>query len=155
VTDFHLAQYNIGRLVAPLDTAQLADFVAGLPEINALAEASPGFVWRHTSAGGDDATADRPYEDNEIAINLSVWESPQALWDFAYRSRHMDFLRRRREFFSKSIEPYTVLWWIPAGTTPTIDDAVARLDLLRDHGPGPDAFTFREQYPKPGVTTSS
>jgi hypothetical protein len=149
VTDFHLAQFNIGRLVAPLDTAQLADFVAGLPEINALAEASPGFIWRFTSADGDDATAARPYEDDQIAINLTVWESPQALWDFAYRSQHMDFLRRRREWFSKTIEPYTVLWWIPVGTTPTIEEAMVRLDLLRANGAGPDAFSFREQYPRP------
>jgi Domain of unknown function (DUF3291) len=149
VTDFHLAQFNIGRLSAPLDTEQLSGFVNGLPEINALAEASPGFVWRHTSAGGNDATADRPYEDEEIAINLSVWETPQALWDFAYRSQHMDFLRRRREWFSKMIEPYTVLWWIPAGTNPTIAEAMERLELLRANGPGPEAFTFREQFPRP------
>jgi hypothetical protein len=135
--------------VAPLDTAQLADFVAGLPEINALAEASLGFVWRHTSAGIDNATADRPYEDDQVAINLSVWETPQALWDFAYRSQHMDFLRRRREWFSRMVEAYTVLWWVPVGTTPTIAEAVERLELLRTNGSGPDAFTFREQYSRP------
>jgi hypothetical protein len=153
VTDYHLAQFNIGRLVAPLDTPRLAGFVAGLEEINALAESMPGFVWRHVSEGGTDATADRPYEDDpEVAINLSVWETPQALWDFAYRSRHMDFLRQRRDWFSKMDQEHMVLWWVPAGTIPTLAEAMERLALLRANGPGPEAFTFREQHAAPTRT---
>ena len=151
-----LAQVNIGRVKGEMTDPVMAGFVARLGDINALADAAPGFVWRHTSPGGNDATADRPYaDDDQIAINLSVWESPQALWDFAFRSQHMDFLRRRREWFSKMVEPYTVLWWIPAGTRPTLAEAMERLDLLRAHGPSPDAFTFRDRFPRPAPTASA
>src|SRR5262245_51139497 len=119
--DFHLAQFNIGRLTAPLDSTESAGFVAGLSEVNAIAESSPGFVWRHVADGTDDATATRLYSDDSILINFSVWESRESLWDFVYRSRHLEFLRRRREWFVKLAQPILVLWWVPAGTIPTVD----------------------------------
>src|SRR6185503_6091840 len=102
----HLAQLNIGRLVAPLDDPRMADFVAGLPVVNAIADASPGFVWRLVDDGGADATGVRPFADQEVAINLSVWESVEALRAFMYRTAHLDFLRRRREWFTVFGQPY-------------------------------------------------
>jgi hypothetical protein len=117
----HLAVFNIGRPTAPLDSAQLHAFMAGLDALNALAEHAPGFVWR----------------------------SRQELWDFVYRSQHLDFLRRRREWFQHLDEPFLVLWWIPAGHIPSMTEALDRLDQLRRDGPTPAAFTFREPFDPP------
>src|ERR671934_2319392 len=128
VAAFHLAVFNIGRTVAPLDDAQLKDFMDGLDHINALGEATPGFVWRYTAEGTNNATAARPFGDPDIIINFGVWESRESLWDFVYRSQHLDFLRRRREWFQHMLEPYLVLWWVPAGHIPSLNEAVDRLE---------------------------
>jgi hypothetical protein len=146
---WHLAQVNIGVLRAPLDSPQIAGFVDALDPINALADRSPGFVWRLQTEDGN-ATAIRPFEDPDILVNLSVWESIEALGDFVYASRHLEVLRRRREWFEKIAEAHLALWWVPAGTTPTVAEARRRVDLLRERGPSPDAFTFREPFPPPG-----
>jgi hypothetical protein len=140
----HLAQINVARLRAPLDSPQLAGFVALLPPINALADSSPGFVWRYVTEGAQDATAARPFPDDTMLLNFSVWESREALWNFVYRSAHLDALRQRRDWFAKMAESYQALWWVPAGHRPSVAEAVQRLDLLQRHGPGPDAFTFAD-----------
>jgi heme-degrading monooxygenase HmoA len=145
----HLAQLNIARILAPLDDPSTADFVACLPEINALAERSPGFVWRLTAPGADDATALRPTDADDIMVNMSVWESIEALRDYTYRSRHLESLRRRREWFDhEGSTPHLVLWWIPAGHIPTLEEAFARRAKLAEHGPGRDAFTLRDPFPR-------
>lgn len=148
---FHLAQLNIGRLLAPIDSPQIADFVGALDRINALGEASPGFVWRMQDDGGN-ATAIPVFEDDDRYIaNLTVWESIEALTDFVYRSDHAAVMRRRREWFSRMVEAYLVLWWIPAGTSPTLAEAIERLEHMRAHGPSPYAFTIRESWPAAGA----
>jgi hypothetical protein len=147
--DYHLAVFNIGRVVAPLDSARLRDFMTGLDPINALAERTPGFVWRYTADGTNNATAARPMDDHDIIINFGVWQSREQLWDFVYRSQHLDFLRRRREWFQALMQPFLVLWWVPAGTLPSLDEAIQRLELLRRLGPSPEAFTFREPFDAP------
>src|SRR3954452_5216314 len=134
----HLAQLNIARLRAPLDDPRLATFVAWLEEINASADAAPGFVWRLVDDDGVDATTLRPF-GADVIVNLTVWESLESLWDFTYKSRHLDFLRRRREWFVLYGEPYSVAWWIPDGHRPDVDEAGKRLALLREAGPTPDA----------------
>ncbi|MFE0190504.1 DUF3291 domain-containing protein [Streptomyces sp. NPDC059008] len=150
MTGFHLAQVNIGRIVAPLDGPELADFVAQLPEINALAERSPGFVWRMVDDGGEDATGARPDEnDDMLLINCSVWESVEALRNFTYQTGHLRVLSRRREWFHRMADAHQALWWIPAGHRPTIAEAMERVASVRAHGPGPLAFTFRDPYPAP------
>jgi Domain of unknown function (DUF3291) len=141
----HLAQFNVATLRFPLDDPRMAEFVALLDPVNALADRSPGFVWRLAADGAADATSVRPC-GADVLINFSVWESRQALWDFAYRSGHLEVMRRRREWFHRHVESHLVLWWIPAGHTPTLDEAVKRLALLRADGPSPRAFTFREPY---------
>ncbi|HEU5160426.1 MAG TPA: DUF3291 domain-containing protein [Streptosporangiaceae bacterium] len=141
----HLAQFNVATQRLPLDDPRMADFVALLEPINALADRSPGFVWRLIGADGDDATSVRPCGD-DVVVNFSVWESRQALWDFAYRSGHLDVMRRRREWFHRPGGAHLVLWWIPAGHIPSVDEAVERLRLLRADGPSPRAFTFRDFY---------
>jgi heme-degrading monooxygenase HmoA len=148
VAGYHLAQCNIGRLLAPLDNEQLAGFVAALDPINALADRAPGFVWRLQTEDGN-ATAIRPFDDDMIAVNMSVWESLEALTAFTYDTAHRDVLRGRRQWFERMPEAYLVLWWVPAGTIPTVDEAKARLEHLRRHGPSPAAFTFRTPFPAP------
>jgi hypothetical protein len=145
----HLAQLNIARLRAPLDDPSISGFVAGLPELNALAERSPGFIWRLTAPGTADATALRP-RGPDLLVNMSVWESVEALRDYVYRSVHLDSMRRRREWFHhEGIDQHLVLWWVPAGHVPTLPEAFARLARLAEHGPGPHAFTLREPQPQP------
>jgi hypothetical protein len=147
--DWHLAQVNIGRLRAPVDDPAIAEFVAGLDPINALADSAPGFVWRLQTEDGN-ATAIRPDPGDEmVAINLSVWESVEALADFAYRSAHLAFLRRRAEWFERMASSYLAMWWIPAGTIPTVADAMDRVAHLDRHGPTPTAFTFRHRFAPP------
>jgi hypothetical protein len=145
MADHHLAQLNIARLRAPLDSPELAGFVALLPEINGLAERSPGYVWRLQDESGD-ATALRPFGP-DIIVNLTVWESVESLHTFSYRTAHLEPMRRRREWFVPADGPHLVLWWIPAGTRPSVAEAAERLDLLRRRGPSAEAFTFREPHP--------
>jgi len=147
---FHLAQINIGRLVAPVGSPEVAEFVANLDRINALAEAQPGFVWRLTGEG-DDATDIHAFDDPLVALNMSVWESLQTLAAFAYRSGHRDVMRRRREWFEPPAEAYIALWWVPAGHRPTPAEGRERLEALRRDGPTPFAFSFREPFPAAGA----
>jgi hypothetical protein len=144
----HLAQLNIARLLAPLTSPQLAGFVAALDPINALADRSPGFVWRLQTDDGD-ATALRPLDDESLIVNLTVWDSVEALSDFVFRSDHTDVMRRRRQWFEVMQEAYTVLWWVPAGHLPTVEEASARLEQLRSAGPTAEAFTLRQPYASP------
>ena len=145
---YHLAQVNIGRLLAPIDDPLLEGFVARLDEINALAERSPGFVWRLKTDAGN-ATALRPYDDQLILINMSVWETPEALRDYVYRSAHADVMRQRRAWFERFEGMYYALWWVPAGHTPSIEEAKQRLDELRAHGDSSRAFSFAKIFPAP------
>ena len=148
MTEYQLAQINIARAVAPLDDPRLADFVAGLDEINALADESPGFVWRLQSESGN-ATDILVSDDPRLIINLSVWESVESLFDFVYRSSHIAVMARRREWFERPSGPHLALWWVPAGYRPGVEEAVARLDHLERHGPAPEAFTFKHRFPAP------
>ncbi|HTS97600.1 MAG TPA: DUF3291 domain-containing protein [Streptosporangiaceae bacterium] len=149
-----LAQVNIGRLRAPLDSPALADFVAALDPVNALADAAPGFVWRLQTEDGN-ATAIRAFEwdgagSAGVIVNMSVWESAEALAAFVYSDAHRRVLRRRREWFEKMAEAYAALWWIPRGTIPALAEAEDRVRHLRAHGPTPRAFTLRLHFPPPG-----
>jgi hypothetical protein len=144
---FHIAQLNIGRIRGPIDSPIMAEFVALLDPVNAVADASPGFVWRLQTDEGN-ATAVRPYEDESIAVNMSVWESIDDLAAFVYRSGHVDVMRRRREWFER-MRLYMVLWWVPAAHLPTVEEAQERLEHLRVYGPTAYAFTFKARFPSP------
>jgi hypothetical protein len=144
----HLAQYNVARLLAPLDDPSIADFVDALEPINALADNAPGFVWRHQTEEGD-STALRPYEDDQIIINFSVWTDADALWEYTYKSDHVAVFKRRREWFESHLEPHLVMWWIPEGHIPTVEEAAERLRILEANGPSQAAFTFRQRFDPP------
>lgn len=151
---YNLAQVNIGRVRAPIDDPMLASFVARLEDINALADATPGFVWRLQTDAGD-ATAFRPYEDDRILVNLSVWEGPEQLRQFVYRSAHVDVMRQRKAWFERFDGMYYALWWVPAGHTPSIDEAKERLEHLRVHGESAHSFSFAKVFPSPDSPDSS
>ena len=149
MTGYHLAQLNVGMARAAIDSPELAGFMAGIEPVNAIADAAPGFVWRLEDGDGPGATALRPCGP-DIMVNMSVWQDLESLRDFVYRNGpHLDFMRRRRAWFHPMAVPYLVLWWVPAGHIPGMDEALSRLDLLRRDGPGPQAFTFRDPYPPP------
>ena len=145
---WHLAQLNIARLAAPLDHPSMAGFVQLLEPVNAAADHSPGFVWRLQTEEGD-ATAIRAFDDDRLLVNLSVWESIDALHAFTYRGDHLGPMRRRREWFEASDGPATVLWWIEEGRIPSVAEAKARVELLIEAGPTQEAFTFRTTFPEP------
>lgn len=145
VRPWHLAQLNVGRLLAPLESETLAGFVAALEPINALADGHPGFVWRLQTDGGD-ATSIRPTDDDLFLINMSVWSSLETLRAFVYTTAHVQVLRQRRAWFEQLATSHMVLWWVPAGHVPTIEEALARLERLRREGPTHAAFTFRAPF---------
>lgn len=141
---FYLAQVNIGRMLAPIDSPTMAGFVAGLDPINALAEGSPGFIWRLKTDEGN-ATSLRPYEDEFMIINMSVWTDIEALFQFTYYGNHIDYMRQRSSWFER-MKVYVTLWYVPHTDMPTPADAQARLAHLETHGPTPYAFTFKQRF---------
>ncbi len=152
--DWHVAQVNIGIPVEPLDTPALAGFVALLEPVNALADSAPGFVWRLQTDDGD-ATSIRAFDDDRMIINMSVWESIEALWNFVYDGDHLKAMRRRREWFTRLAESHMALWWVPAGELPTVADSELRVARLRAEGPTPYAFTFKQRFGPPTAPSST
>jgi hypothetical protein len=154
-----LAQVNIARLRAPLDSPVLADFVAALDPVNAAADAAPGFIWRLQAEDGN-ATSVRAFEWDAaggagVIVNMSVWDSVESLAAFVYSDSHRPVLRRRRDWFEQMTEAYTAMWWIRRGTVPTTIESEERVRYLRAHGPSPYAFTFRAHFPPPEDSAST
>ena len=148
MSKYHLAQINKARMLAPIDDPLMSDFVSQLAPINALADESPGFVWRLQSESGD-ATSIKVYEDDMIIVNLTVWENVDALREFVYKSSHYGVLRDRKRWFEKFNESYYAMWWIPAGQLPSTHEAKERLEYLRTRGESPYAFSFKHVFPPP------
>ncbi|HST11560.1 MAG TPA: DUF3291 domain-containing protein [Terriglobales bacterium] len=146
MTNYHLAQVNIGRIKAPLDDPTMAGFMNRLDELNALADRSPGFVWRLQTGEGN-ATYFRPYDgDDRILLNMSVWENIETLKHYVYRTMHAELLRQRHDWFEKFSGTYSALWWVPQGHRPSIDEAKQRIAHLEEHGPTEFAFTFKTTF---------
>ncbi|RQR66937.1 DUF3291 domain-containing protein [Burkholderia sp. Bp9126] len=142
---YYLAQLSISHARAPLDTPLMQGFVAQLKDINALAERSPGFVWRLQTSDGD-ATGIRGFDDPLMLLNMSLWESVDSLRRFVYQSGHGVPFRNAAEWFHRLDGPTTALWWVPKGYTPTLADGLARLRHIQRHGPTPVAFGFRDRF---------
>jgi hypothetical protein len=146
--DYHLAQINIGRLIAPIDDPRIADFVNQLEAINALADATPGFIWRLQSSSGN--ATDVPYNDDPtIMVNMSVWQSLDALLAYTYTSKHIEVLRDRAKWFEKMDKPHYCLWWVPAGHIPSVTEGRERLEHYQLHGATPYSFWFSKRFPAP------
>jgi hypothetical protein len=147
---WHLAQLNVGRARGPMDGPVMADFMARLDEINALAERTPGYLWRLKTEAGN-ATDIKVTDDPLFIVNLSVWRSIEDVFEFTYRSTHRELFRRRFDWFERSSTPTMVLWWVPAGSVPTVEEALERLRHLTEHGPTAEAFTFKQRFAPPAV----
>ena len=141
---YHLAQLNIAKMKFAIDDPGMAGFVARLDDINALADAAPGFVWRLQIEDGDATGVD--YFGADALVNMSVWEDRDSLHNYIYRSAHSEVMALRKQWFERMTEAYSVLWWIAEGHIPTLDEASERLECLRLQGPGPSAFTFKQVF---------
>ena len=141
---YQLAQLNIARMKYPFDDPRMAEFVARLDDVNTLADNAPGFVWRLQTEDGD-ATAIDSFGPDYL-VNMSVWQDVESLRDYAFRSAHKEVLSRRGDWFDKMREAYSVMWWIPSGSLPTLEDAAERLRILREQGPSARAFTFKQVF---------
>ena len=143
--EFYLAQINIAKMLAPIDSPVIDDFVANLDSINALAETSEGFVWRLKDESNN-ATAIKIFDDDFLIVNMSVWKNTEALFQFVYKSNHIEIFKRRKEWFEKMEEMHMAQWYVQAGYLPTVADAVERLNYLRNHGETPFSFSFKKRF---------
>lgn len=150
VSGWQLAQINVGRLLAPPGDARVAPFFEALDRVNALAERSPGFIWRLKSGSGN-ATDIQSTVDALFLVNMSVWADAEALFDFVYRSAHTPEMARRREYFERFEGAHQALWWVRAGHVPDVDEGLSRLWRIDRYGPTRDAFTFKMRFPAPGL----
>ena len=149
MTTWHLAEFNVGRLLAPIEHPDSAGFADNLDPINAQAEAFPGYIWRLQDEAGNATSFERDGDPLRI-LNLSVWDSIESLKEFTYNGDHVGFMRRRLEWFEGRDRPHMVLWWIPADHEPTIEEAEGRLAQVQSAGPSREAFTFMMTFPPPG-----
>ena len=145
---WHLAQINIGKLAAPAGDPRVQAFFDALDRVNGIADAAPGFVWRLQDETGN-AMSISYAPDPLLAVNMSVWSSADALFEFVYCSAHTPVMARRREYFARFDGAYQALWWVPAGHTPTVAEGLSRLWLIDRFGPCPQAFTFKARFPAP------
>ena len=147
---FHLAQFNVAKAVAPIDSPLMAGFVAQIAEVNAASEAAPGFVWRLKTDA--DVVYPASLSDASLLVNMSVWESLEALHRYTYSGRHLEVFRDRGKWFAPRQGPGLVAWWIPAGHIPNLEEAQARLEHLRQHGPTAIAFSLKNPFPAPEIS---
>jgi hypothetical protein len=143
--EYQLAQLNIARMIAPVDSPVMADFVANLDRINALAENSEGFIWR-LNEENNNATSIKIFNDDFLIVNMSVWQNTASLFQFVYQSGHVEVFKRRKEWFEKMPEMHMALWYVPALHFPTVAEATERLIYLRTNGETPYAFGFKNRF---------
>ncbi len=149
MSKYNLAEINIARMIGVnIDDPVMKEFVDNLDKVNAIAESSDGFIWRLKDAENN-ATSFNPYNDEQVIINISVWENIETLERFMYKTLHSDFLKRRKEWFQKFGKAYFAMWWVPEGHYPTIQEAVDKLDYLQKNGASNLVFDFKNKYPMP------
>ncbi len=138
----HLAELNIGRLVAPTDDPRVAEFMDALDRINGLGKRMPGFVWMMEGSGepGTGNTENNIGDDPQFVANMTVWENVVSLERFVWGTVHRQFYERRKEWFEVLGDMHFVMWWVPAGHRPTLEEGLAKLDLLRREGDSDAAF---------------
>ena len=153
VTDWQLAQFNLARAAGPMDSPVMSGFVAALQRINELADRAPGFIWRYEGPSVSEPSAVAS-DDPRMLLNLSVWSSVESLYDYVYRSEHGKQMVHRRTWFERASAPQVVLWWVPAGTRPTLEEGMRRLEQLRAAGPSGEAFTFKVRFPPPSAAAA-
>lgn len=146
MSQWHLAVVNIAKPKYGLESAEMAEFMDNLDRINSIGDNSPGAVWRYEDESGA-ATDTRVFEDPNLLINYTIWESVESLKDYVYTGDHLDFFKRRSLWFQDVTDlPSLVMWWVPAGTIPGIEEARDKVEYLAEHGPTADAFTFAKRF---------
>jgi len=148
----HLAQLNIAHALADMESPIMADFINNTDRINALAAGSPGFVWRHEGYEGDATEIARIFGNDRTLANMSVWESKDHLFEYVYNSGHKEIFRRKKEWFHKMPKIHAVLWFIPKGHLPTLEEANERLTHLQEHGESAYAFSFKSTFTPKDLT---
>jgi hypothetical protein len=147
---YQLAEINIARMKGvDINDPIMKEFVDNLVLVNTLAETSEGFVWRLKDEESSNSTAFNPYNDEQVIINISVWESIETLENYVFKTFHTEFLKRRKEWFQTYGKASTAMWWIPEGQFPTIEEAVGKLDELQKNGASEKVFNFRKKYLPP------
>lgn len=146
MSQYHIALVNIAHAKTDFEDPPMRSFIAQLSDINALADRSPGFVWRQSAEPNDYL---RPYDDQRILFNLSVWQDIESAHKFVYRSAHVGLLQRRAEWFTTMAKPHLALWWVHSGNIPSVAEAQSRLAHIQATGPSPYAFSFKQRYPAP------
>lgn len=150
MSNWQLAQINVGTIKYQQDDPRMHGFMSRLDEVNALAEQSPGFIWRLQGDSGNATDIDVGGDELFLA-NMSVWDSVESLFTYVYQTMHRDIMIQRRQWFERPVDLYQALWWIPAGHYPTAEDGLRRIELLKANGPTFDAFTFKQRFPAPGA----
>lgn len=141
-----LAQFNIAEALSSIDDPIMKDFVGNTDRINALAEKSPGFIWRLVGDDSDDSYSINAFDSEYILVNMSVWKNRLSLFEFVYNSAHLEIFKRKKEWFKKMPKMHMVLWFIPEGHRPTIEEGKDRLAYFQEHGETPFAFSFKSKF---------
>lgn len=142
--DYNVAQVNIAKRLAPLDDPIMKDFIDNVDAINTIADQSLGFIWRMQNE--DKVEGARIFKDDSLIINISVWETIESLFNFTYKTNHLQVFKRKKEWFSKIDFMHMAFWYVPVGYEPTFQDAKNRLDYLWEFGETPYAFTFKNRF---------
>ncbi len=145
---YHLVQLNIAKMKYSIESVEMSDFVNNLENINALADSSPGFVWRLQTEDGDATGID--FFGYDVLVNMSIWEDVESLHHFVYKTAHAKILRRRKEWFHHVEEAYMVLWWATEAVVPSLGEAKSKLELIKSRGPTADAFSIKQPFLSPG-----
>jgi len=148
MSGFHLAQINVARFRIDPDDPHMLAFTSQLDAVNAMADDSPGFIWRLQGEDGN-AMAIQAFDDPNMLINMSVWASIEALFDYTYKTAHTKIMSRRKEWFGKLEDAYMALWWVPDGHIPSPQEGRKRLEMIKARGPTQNAFTFKQRFPAP------
>jgi len=149
MTEYQIAEINVARMRGVnINDPIMKEFVDNLDKVNALAESSKGFIWRLKDESNN-ATNLNPFNDEQVIINISVWQSIETLENFIYKTFHTEFLKRRKEWFQSYGKAYTAMWWTPKGQYPAIQEAIEKLDYYQKNGPSELVFDFRNKYLPP------
>lgn len=146
--EYHLAQVNVAKMLEPLNSPVMADFVNNLDVINALAEQSEGFIWR-LKDDQNSAVSIKAFDDDLMIINMSVWKNAESLFNYVYKSNHLSVFKRKSEWFTRMTNMHMAMWYIPNSHVPTPAEAIDRLEHIRQHGETPHAFTFKKRFDPP------
>jgi hypothetical protein len=149
MNQYHLAQLNIAKMKFAIDDPRMIEFVNQLDNINALADAAPGFVWRLETEEGDATAID--FFGSDVLVNMSVWQDAESLHNYVYRSLHNKIMSQRKQWFERMEDAYSILWWVPAGHVPSLEEASERLLYLNKQGPSEKAFTFKQNFSAPVI----